>query len=429
MEGLDIINKKEINITSDSIESVVSKLNENRKFLYNVPIQAIILILDRFSKSLITNDEIAYIEGMPYLARWLKKKNIENIIENDIGNSRKLDGFINHNNYKLIAQPRGIVSHWLANNVQLLPIYSLFLSVLCKNANILKIAQESAQLMNTLMKELAKVNIIYEKSSYSGKIITDTVVFCSFSSKNHEISNKLSQSSDFRIVWGGDDAVKGVLSLPVKTHSDTIIFGPKYSFCIFDKESIEDDNFSETISNTINDIILFNQAACSSPHVCFFEKNSNSNSIGIENIIDTFKKGFQQLNNKKLNKLPQELCANVLNARAQYLLDPNLKINSSDDLSWTILINDSLELEDPVNGRTIFIKQINDIESIKTIVTRKVQCISLMMKNSEKKERIAKKLSYLGIDRICEVGKMHEFTIPWDGIFPLNRLVRWVSLR
>ena len=51
------------------------------------------------------------------------------------------------------------------------------------------------------------------------------------------------------------------------------------------------------------------------------------------------------------------------------------------------------------------------------------------MKNSEKKERIAKKLSYLGIDRICEVGKMHEFTIPWDGIFPLNRLVRWVSLR
>ena len=50
MERLDIINKKEINITSDSIESVVSKLNENRKFLYNVPIQAIILILDRFSK-------------------------------------------------------------------------------------------------------------------------------------------------------------------------------------------------------------------------------------------------------------------------------------------------------------------------------------------------------------------------------------------
>ena len=39
---------------------------------------------------------------------------------------------------------------------------------------------------NTLMKELAKVNIIYEESSYSGKIITDTVVFCSFSSKNHE---------------------------------------------------------------------------------------------------------------------------------------------------------------------------------------------------------------------------------------------------
>ena len=426
MSKLNLWNTKNNGLALDSIESAISYLNEKRKALYYVPTQAIILLLDKFSKRLMNNDQIAYIEGMPYLSRWLKKKNIQDLISNDIGDYNKLDRFINQSDFKLIAQPRGVVSHWLANNVQLLPLYSLFLSVLCKNANILKIAPENIQLMNTLMEELEKVSIIYKKSTYNGGIITDSVVFCSFKSKNKTISNALSQLSDFRIVWGSEDAVKGVLSLPTMAHCDTIIFGPKYSFSIIDKESIEADNFEEMVSNAIDDITLFNQVACSSPHVYYFEKNR----LGLNKIINIFKKRFEELNNKnKLNQLPQDLCANVLNARAQYYLDPDFNVISSNDLSWTILTNDNLGLEDPVNGRTIFVKEIDDIELIQDTITRKIQCVSFMVKNSKKRERIAKTLSYLGIDRICEVGKMHEFTIPWDGIFPLSRMVRWVSLR
>ncbi len=426
MSKLNLWKTNDNGLALDSIESAISYLNEKRKGLYYVPTQVIILLLDKFSKRLMNNDQIAYIEGMPYLSRWLKKKNIQNLIKNDIGDYNKLDQFIHYSDYKLIAQPRGVVSHWLANNVQLLPLYSLFLSVLCKNANILKIDRENIQLMNTLLEELEKVCITYEKSSYTGKIITDCVVFCSFNSNNKTISNTLSQLSDFRIVWGSEDAVKGVLSLPTMSHCDTIIFGPKYSFCIFDKESIEGDNFEEMVSKTVDDITLFNQVACSSPHVYFFEKNS----LGLNKIINIFKKRFEELNKKnKLNQLPQDLCANVLNARAQYYLDPDLNAISSNDLSWTILMNDNLELEDPVNGRTIFVKEIDDIELIQDTITRKVQCVAFMVRNSKKREKIAKTLSYLGIDRICQVGKMHEFTIPWDGIFPLSRMVRWVSLR
>jgi hypothetical protein len=410
----------------DSIESAIAYLNEKRRALYYVPTQVIILLLDRFSKRLMHNDDIAYIEGMPYLSRWLRKQNIQELIKNDIGDYNKLDGFINHSDFKLTAQPRGVVSHWLANNVQLLPLYSLFLSVLCKNANMLKIAPENMQLMKRLMGELERVSITYENSIYSGGLITDTVVCCSFTSKNKLVSNALSQSSDFRIVWGSEDAVKGVLSLPTTAHCDTIIFGPKYSFSIIDKESIEADNFEEVVSNAIDDVTLFNQVACSSPHVFYFEKNR----LGLEKIIDMIKERFVELNNSnKLNELPQDLCANVLNARAQYYLDPDFNVISANDLSWTILVNDNVGLEEPVNGRTIFVKEIDDIEVIQEFITRKVQCVSFMMKNAVKRERIAKALSYLGIDRICEVGKMHEFTIPWDGMFPLSRMVRWVSLR
>ena len=34
-----------------------------------------------------------------------------------------------------------------------------------------------------------------------------------------------------------------------------------------------------------------------------------------------------------------------------------------------------------------------------------------------------------GADRVVPVGKLHDFDLPWDGVLPLNRLVRWVLLR
>ena len=68
-------------------------------------------------------------------------------------------------------------------------------------------------------------------------------------------------------------------------HCDTIIFGPKYSFSIIDKESIEAENFEQMVSNSIDDITLFNQVACSSPHVYYFEKNR----LGLNKIINLLK--------------------------------------------------------------------------------------------------------------------------------------------
>ena len=71
-------------------------------------------------------------------------------------------------------------------------------------------------------------------------------------------------------------AADGVPSLPIKEHGDTIVFGPKYSLGVFDLASIEADDFSVEISKAVQDLVLFNQIACSSHHIYFFEKSSRS---------------------------------------------------------------------------------------------------------------------------------------------------------
>lgn len=63
----------------------------------------------------------------------------------------------------------------------------------------------------------------------------------------------------------GSKAVRAISLLPCKDHCETIIFGPKYSFAVFDKQYIESDSFKSSLPMMVKDIAVFNQMACSSP--------------------------------------------------------------------------------------------------------------------------------------------------------------------
>ena len=104
-------------------------------------------------------------------------------------------------------------------------------------------------------------------------------------------------------------------------------------------------------------------------------------------------------------------------------------ILKSNDLGWTILINKETNLEEPVQGKVIFIKEVDDINRVIELITRKIQAMIVCIKNPEKRRDFAKKATYRGVDRIVSPGKIHNFILPWDGIMILNRLVRWVIIK
>jgi hypothetical protein len=112
-----------------------------------------------------------------------------------------------------------------------------------------------------------------------------------------------------------------------------------------------------------------------------------------------------------------------------YLLDENKDILKSDDLAWTIFIDDAINLEEPVQGKCIFIKEIDDVDKVLDLITRKIQAMIVCILNPDKRREFAKAATYRGVDRIVTPGKIHDFDLPWDGILTLNRLVRWVILK
>ena len=415
-------------VANPSMKDIAHSIDIHRRKLYELPTFIIIDFLSQLSRKIILSDLPNNYEGLTFFAQWLRSENLLKLYKRDLGDEKVLDDFILRNGQKVFAQPRGVVCHWIASNVGTNGLFSLIQMLLCKNANFLKIPEESSDLIINILKIIEELEVKYKGKSISGKVITDTIGLVNFSSSDKEIGEEFSLCADLRIVWGSRLAVQGIENLRSKDHAETLVFGPKYSLGMYDKETIKSDEFLTTLSKSVLDIITFDQLACSSPHVYFFEKTSVGKNCNW--IMQQFKRAFEDIETKK-SFLPHQpgISSRVINARSKHFLDQNSEVLASKSLSWTLLANDTSFLEDPVYGRTIYIKEIDDLNKVCPLINRNIQCVSLALQDKKRQEYLAKELSYRGVDRCVQPGEMHLFDFPWDGIFPLGRGVRWISLK
>ena len=402
-------------------------INKNRTDLYNLKPDIIVELLNALSKKIIFNSNINSIPGATYVALWLRRENLQRMYRINYCKTSYLEDFQSFENYfELYAQPRGIVCQWVSSNVPTLAFFSLIQVILSRNGSIIKVPEENLNLILSLLKNLNEISIDIDGKTYSGTEISRSIAVVSFKGKDYDLSKEFSMIADVKIAWGGSEAIRVITSLPQKEHCETIIFGPKYSFGVFDKDFINNNIFDKALDDAIKDVVIFNQMACSSPHVYFFEKSKYS----LKEISFKIKSSFEKIPDKLIKELlPWGVALNIINTRGIYLLSVDKDILKSEDLSWTILLNDEICLEEPIQGKCIFIKEIGDINEVLPFITRKIQVICIGIQDSIKKKEFAKNATYYGADRIVAPGKMHDFDLPWDGIMTLNRLVRWVFIK
>ncbi|MGH4138831.1 acyl-CoA reductase [Clostridium sp.] len=403
-----------------------SCLNKNREELHKFPVQVIILIMNEYSKKIASNREILRMEGVPFLCFYLKKNNMEKQLKLNLGNIEYLNDFVQVENEKYIkAQPRGVVSHWIAGNVSTLGIYSVLQSILCKNGNVLRVSKESVSEVYELLKLLDNIVVEYKGITYSSKVILKNIVFIYFDSEDKYLNSQMSLKADVRVIWGGKIAVNALSILPKKTTCKDLIFGPKYSFAVFDKSAIESDDFEEYLENLVTDVIAFKQKACSSPQVLFLEKSK----LSLEEIAQMLSLKFEKIIKRYTNlDLEQAIAAKIINKRGEYYLSLDKSLYISKGLRYTILINKQLNLEEPITGRTIFIKEIENIFEVCPLITKNVQTIGIASKNNKNTLDFADKVTFLGVDRVVKIGYMNLYDSPWDGSLVMSELVRWCSL-
>ncbi len=405
----------------DALKPLVPAVQAGFEALKKIDKGNVIDVYQKFSENVVKDPSTTGIDGVAFLSNWLRKANMMQIVEKNLRDLAYLDKFVGEKK-RIKAQPRGFACHWIAGNVPTLGLFSLFQSMLVGNANILRIPPRSHDTMVRLLKVFASSKT---DSGLTGADLLKSTAIIYYDRTDRKANEELSDIADARVVWGGEEAVKSITGLPRRSHCEDVIFGPKYSFAVLDREAIGSKDFPRTLRLLASDIFMFDQAACTSPHVVFCEKGgvaiaSIARSLGEE--MGKLAKRFPK------SEIDPFTMTRIINARAEHALDPDASIICPPENDWTILINKRPGLEEPIESRTIFLKEVDSIMDTLPYITKKVQTVGCTVGDKAELLAYADAATFRGVARCVSVGQMHLFDSPWDGMLFMSRLVNWVTL-
>src|SRR5580704_16255405 len=161
-----------------------------------------------------------------------------------------------------LARPRGLVFHLPPQNVETVFLYSWALAYLAGNANIVRLPHEISARMRAI------VDLFLERLASQGD---ESQLFVHYPSQG-DLGTKISARSDARVVWGGDAKVALFAPLPLRNGGKSIWFGDRFSFSTINGAALEnlDEPALRALAKKLhNDVFVFDQMACSSPHALY----------------------------------------------------------------------------------------------------------------------------------------------------------------
>ena len=178
-----------------------------------------------------------------------------------------------------IARPRGLVFHLPPQNVETVFLYSWILSYLVGNANVTRVPSEFSDEIRGVCE------LFLEELQAAG----DYSQFFVHYSASSALSTAISAESDARVVWGGDAKVALFAPLPLRNGGKAIWFGDRSSFAILKGEALTRlavDARTTLAQRMFNDIFIFDQMACSSPHVLYVIGDPQRDGAAVAALLD-----------------------------------------------------------------------------------------------------------------------------------------------
>ena len=347
-----------------------------------------ISFLNKYSSKLFKNK---FYKGSPevfVLADWIRKRNILKLIKNE----KSVSKF-----------PLGNVIHITPGNVDTIFLYSLFISLLNGNKNIIKISNRESQLIESL------VNDIYTTTREEGyQLINDLIHIVKYDNDS-EITKELSINCNARVIWGSDQTVNEISSIPLNPRAREYKFSERFSFTVINCDALKkmsEEDFLKEIRLFISDISTFSQQACSSPKKVFWINCNEKVKKKWWELVNQFTQLQEDGNISDQFVDLNLLSANIL-GKSSFNKVAIFSINklSKDDFAF-IRSNHS--------GNLICIEQnLNEINEISNLVTEKDQTVSVI--GLEPEELITLFSKTTAIDRVVRNGEALNFSHIWDG--------------
>jgi len=409
--------------TVDSPEEISNAAAELRQVIAREQMSPneVIAIFGSWAKSLDAR-ELDDFPGIVFLRMWLRRGTLEPIVLRELGANSLDGGWTENGRARLRAFPLGVVGHWPAGNVEIQPILSMTCALLGGNAALVRIPRGLVDLTRILMEKLAQ--------SDPSERLTRRICMAAFEHGRQDLHEAMARVVDGAMIWGGQESVLQVRSLPFPHWARIQVFGPRISVAAMDAGAWNNPTEQETwCLRMARDLWQFDQQACSSPQVLYIENKSRQST---DQFLSALQRAFERENNAHPRQdIAATLTSTISRARAAWLLDDvSHRAVFPMGPDWTLLIGSGSDIPQPVQGKTLTVLEVDDLIDAVSKLDGNVQTLGLGMADSEREKEVALLAGQKGVDRIVKLGRMHTFVPPWDGvdlIRPMVRMVRHVS--
>ena len=316
-----------------------------------------------------------------------------------------------------LARPRGLVFHLPPQNVETVFLYSWALSYLAGNANIVRLPQAISTRMRAI------VDLFLERLEAAGD---ESQLFVHYPSQG-DLGAKISARSDARVVWGGDAKVALFAPLPLRNGGKSIWFGDRFSFSTVNGAALDklDEAALRALAKKLhNDVFVFDQMACSSPHALYIVGEAAAHSAGVRRLLDASALEWTMDDpagrvGHAIGKMTAAFYA-AGSGRASSVNWQNMNLTS--------FVASAPERQDlRVGGGFLGVVFVRSLDEVASFIRESDQTITYFGWERGEVEAIAASRTGPGVSRWAPIGTALDFDFIWDGYdipFELTRLIR-----
>lgn len=312
---------------------------------------------------------------------------------------------------------RGIIFHIAPSNVPVNFAYSVVAGLLAGNTNVVRVSQ----------KQFPQVDIIVKHMREIGMKRLAVVRYPHDSNANEVFS----AACDVRVIWGGDGTIAELRKNALAPRSFDICFADRYSIAAINSNKIISENcilnteiLKQLAERFYNDTYLFDQNACSAPHLVVWTGNH------VEEAKKLFWDAVQQVTAQKYQfqdvMAVDKLTALYKQACAMPTHEEETKNNILCRVEIDALPQDIDSFRCAGGYFTEYTAQ--SLDEIALIVNEKYQTLAYYGFTQQELSDFVLRNRLTGLDRIVPFGETTAFSLTWDGMNLIERMSRVVDI-
>ncbi len=319
-------------------------------------------------------------------------------------------------------QGRGVIFHITPGNVPINFAYSLVAGLLSGNVNVVRLPSKKFEQVEFLLEKINEILQMDQHFSLANKLILLRYP------REKSINDYISGFCDVRIIWGGNQSIVDIRQSRIPPRSTEITFADRYSICAIDsKNYLSSSEKIKIAQGFYNDTFLFDQNACTAPHLIIWVGEELS-SIEASKV---FWSTLETLTSRRYSIEPIQIIDKLVAAARFSAENPMAKLlKSPDNKIFRFEIEDlSLNLEDYKSHSGLFFEvKIRNLNGLEEFVGSNFQTMTQFGFELEELKEFVRDAKLRGIDRVVPIGKSLDFSLVWDGHDLISTLSREITI-